>query len=99
MSDETVFVTRPTKRASVAEGLFKVGPTQGRSPDTPRSRQHSPKKRRLRRQTIKLAPPRRIKTGGGDEPPRLEECQSWPRNANGWPPRHPRQAASADYGI
>ena len=34
-----------------------------------------------------------------DGPLRLEECQSWQCNANGRPPRHLRQAASADYCI
>ena len=62
-------------------------------------RRHSPQKDRLRHQVINLGPPRRVRAWGGDHPQRLEECQSWPRNANAGLHRYPRQAASTDYCI
>ena len=34
-ADQAIFVDHPTKRASVAQGLFMVGPTQSRSPHAP----------------------------------------------------------------
>ena len=78
---------------------------KGRSPDTQthpekyiRPHRHSAIKERFRRQAINLAPPRRVRAWG-DGLLRLEECQSWPRDANVRPPRHLRQAASADYCI
>ena len=56
----TVFVTCSTKRASVAQGLFKVGPSAGHSKKCLWSRQHSPKKRRFWCQEINISSSRRV---------------------------------------
>ena len=70
-ANQPVFVDRPTQRASVAQGLFKVGPGAGAGAQTRPAflkclgpRRHSPKERHLRRQAINLAPPMRVKAWG-----------------------------------
>ena len=105
MSPITVFFACPTKRTSVAQGLFKVGPCTGpklryarHSLKSLGSRQHTPKKGHLRRQAINLAPSWRVRNLWG----RLPEARRMlvlPHNANAWSPRLLHQAASTDYRI
>ena len=66
-----LFVVRPTNRASLAQGLFKVGPGAGpelrharRLQKCLKPRRHFPKKRRLRPQGINLTPSMRVRTWG-----------------------------------
>ena len=66
LEHDFLFVRRPTERASMAQGLFKVGPDAGPQPirvrhcqKCLRRRQHSPSEGRLRCQAINLLPPRK----------------------------------------
>ena len=82
-------ITLPTKRVNVAQGLFNWVQSQDCSPDTPAIPQnasgphrYSPENRRLRRQVINLASPSEESQRLGAGLLRLEECQSWPLDAN-----------------
>ena len=57
---EQVFVIRPTKRTSVAQGLFEAGPGTGPKPTRVRPLQKCLKEGSLRHLAINLTPPMRV---------------------------------------
>ena len=92
-----LFVARPTKRASISQGIFRVGRVHARHFQKGfGSRWHSPKKEGP--QAINQNLPMRVRAKG-DGPLGLEVCQPWLRDANARPSQHSHQAASTDYCI
>ena len=93
----TVFVFRPTNRMSMAQGLFKAGPSTGEQPTRARDfekylgpRRHSSKERCLRRQANNLTRPKRVNAWG--TPPEAKEISSAETHPTGTVQLTPRPA-------
>ena len=94
-----IFV-RPTNWTSMAQGLFKVGPMQGRNQHTTSSYKNAlcPVSIPLKRVLLgaRWTRLRRV-VEPGERPFEVQECWYQPRNAIAWHSRGPRQAASTNF--